>query len=155
MNFFTNYSCKLKKSKINIVSAEKNSISPNESSSNLLGYKTFKSYQKLKDKQKISNASDDVEINKIIKESLEEISQINNLLKNDNHKNSDNAITTLQDMVFANEDVVRKTLPGFIITLIIRNSDYISEDYIITSISPIMGDLRKPDGSRYKVNIFI
>lgn len=58
----------------------------------------------------------------------------------------------LENLVANNLETIEKTLPGLIISLIIKNSHQIKEDFLHKFITPIIGNLRKPDGSKYKVN---
>lgn len=105
-----------------------------------------------------NNFSDDHENNII----FEKCEKIENNLENLNFKNiiSENAAEfTLQDfsfdtvehLILGNEELIEKTLPGLIISLIIKNSYQIKEEFLMNYISPIIGNLRKPDGSKYKV----
>lgn len=65
------------------------------------------------------------------------------------------SLKSLKELVNGNEDTVKKTLPGLIISLLLRNKNFATEDFLINFISPIIGDLRKPDGSKYKVIFFL
>jgi len=56
-------------------------------------------------------------------------------------------------LVYSNEDTVKRTLPGLIISILLKNNNLVTEESLINIISPIIGDLRKPDGSKYKVII--
>jgi hypothetical protein len=64
----------------------------------------------------------------------------------------DYSMNTLESLVCGNEETVEKTLPGIIISIILKNSYEVTEEFLINNISPIIGNLRKPDGSKYKVN---
>jgi len=156
MNFSTNNLCQFKNSKINIIEEEKNSLSHIDLDQNTYNFINKNSNVKSDKKTKLSHDKYSVEKIKIINENFTNKNAVNNIIikENENNKYRDrelNSIDTLQEMVFSNEEIVRKTLPGLIITLILNNSETITEDFIVTNISPIMGDLRKPDGSRYKV----
>jgi len=70
-------------------------------------------------------------------------------------KDNEFSLEYLEELVFNNEETVRKTLPGLIISLLLKNSNSATEEFLINYISPIIGDLRKPDGSKYKVIIFL
>lgn len=158
MNFSTNNLCQFKNTKITIIEEEKNTLSRVELAQNTYNYINNNSNRKLNKDQKLLNDKNNVEKFTSFNGNFANINTVNNSVKkeNENEKNLSinreiNSFETLQEMVFSNEEIVRKTLPGLIITLILNNSDNITEDFIMTNISPIMGDLRKPDGSRYKV----
>lgn len=138
-------------------------------SSNILSEKILKAGLNKSD-NKISNIkyedynnfSDDHENNII----FEKCEKIENNLENFNFKNiiSENAkeftlqdfsFDTVEHLILGNEELIEKTLPGLIISLIIKNSYQIKEEFLMNYISPIIGNLRKPDGSKYKaIKIF-
>jgi len=71
----------------------------------------------------------------------------------ENEKENANAFSmkSLKKLVNENEETVKNTLPGLIISLVLKNKYSVNEDFLINCISPIIGNLRKPDGSKYRV----
>lgn len=106
-----------------------------------IGFKNTKIFEEIKTNPKTNeNISN---LNLIFSVELNEIDV--------SKKKQTDLFITLKELVFKNEDTVKKTLPGLIISIMIKNNNFVTEDSLIDIISPIMGDLRKPDGSKYKV----
>ena len=76
---------------------------------------------------------------------------LNEILNSNEIEQKENSLESLNKLVHLNEATVEKTLPGLIISLILKNEQEIKEEFLINCVSPIIGNLRKPDGSKYKV----
>lgn len=59
----------------------------------------------------------------------------------------------IEKLISENRLIIENTLPGLVISLIIKNNYQIKEDYLIAHISPMVENLKRPDGAKYtKVN---
>lgn len=61
---------------------------------------------------------------------------------------------TSRQNTMSNLPMSENTLPGLIISAMVRSSKPLTENEIYEFVFPKFKDLRKPDGSKYKVNIY-